>query len=406
MFGVVVYNIGVIKLLTKVFNMYDFDSISDRYAGCSKKWHKYPNKDVIPLWVADMDFIAAPEIKASLERVLEHNIYGYSTFQDVVQNDVVKYLADKYQWQINSRDIMFLPGMVAGINLACRALTSAGDSVLTATPIYPPFMSAPKLADRGLVTIALEVKDDKWQWDFTKLEQTIADSLGAIKLILLCNPHNPVGRVWNREELLQILAIAIKYDLYVCSDEIHCGLILDEECPHIPFASLSEDAAMRTVTLMAPSKTFNLAGLNCAYAIAANPNIRSKFAKIMTGLFSSLNIFGLVACHAALTKGADWHSELITYLNHNADLVCDRVSKWDGFKVIRPEATYLAWIDGREFIAKHGIENLQKFFEQHGAGLSDGAEFGLAGFVRLNFATQRAILSEGLARMEQAISRL
>lgn len=383
--------------------MYDFDSIPDRYAGCSKKWHKYPNKDIIPLWVADMDFNAAPEIKDSLSKVLEHNIYGYSMFQDILQHDLVQYLDKHYHWQIEANHIMWLPGMVAGINLACRALTDEGDSIITATPIYPPFMSAPKIANRGLATIPLEVKDNKWQWDFAKLEQIIADSLGKIKLILLCNPHNPVGRVWTHDELMRILSIAIKYDLYVCSDEIHSGLVIDKNIKHIPFASLNDEAAKRTVTLMAPSKTFNLAGLNCAYAISSNPTIRSKFSKITTGLFSSLNIFGLVACHSALTKCANWHSELIAYLNINADLVCDTVNKWSGFKVIRPEATYLAWIDGREFIAKNNIQNLQKFFEENGVGLSDGAEFGLGGFVRLNFATQKSILQQGLERMNNAI---
>lgn len=383
--------------------MYNFDHIPDRMTGYSRKWHKYPNQDVIPLWIADMDFPAAPEVKSALQKILDHGVYGYSMNQENVQFDLVKYLQNQYQWTIETQDIMWLNGMVAGINLACRALTESGDGILTATPIYPHFLHAPKWADRGLVTLELEVIDNQWQWDFTKLESLVADPSNNIKLILICNPHNPVGRAWNKEELLKILAIANKYDLWVCSDEIHCGLVLDKK-PHIPFASLNADAAKRTVTLMSPSKTFNLAGLNCAYAIASNPIIRKKFAKIMNGLFSSLNNFGVAACQAALTQGQPWHNELITYLNGNADLVCESVTSWSDFKIIRPEATYLAWIDGREFVKKHNIVNLQKFFEEHGTGLSDGAEFGLAGFVRLNFATSREILSTGLQRMHAAIN--
>lgn len=386
--------------------MYDFDTPIDRYAGYSQKWHKYPKRDVLPLWVADMDFITAPEIMASLEQTLQHGVFGYSIQQNLVKNDVVTYLKHEYEWDVNTTDIIWLPGTVAGINLSCRALIGANDAVITATPIYPPFLSAPKLSERGLITTELVEVGGVWQWDLADLEQKILQSPKKARLLLLCNPHNPVGRVWTRVELEQILELAIRYDLLICSDEIHCGLVLDSERKHIPFASLNAEATKRTVTLMAPSKTYNVAGLNCAFVIASNPILRTKFVNAMRGLFSEINTFGIAACQAALTKGAAWRSELLDYLRLNRDLVVRELANVAGLKVTTPEATYLAWIDGRELCAKYSIANLQQFFEAAGVGLSNGADFGSIGFVRLNFGTNRAILSDALRLMREAIDSL
>lgn len=386
--------------------MYDFDTQIDRYVGYSQKWHKYPKRDILPLWVADMDFVTAPEIMLSLEQTLRHGVFGYSMQQSEVAADVVKYVENEYSWKITAADIIWLPGLVAGINLACRALTSENDSIITATPIYPPFLSAPKLAERGLITTELVNLDGVWQWDLADLEQKIMASDLKPRLLLLCNPHNPVGRVWTRGELEQILELVIRHDLWVCSDEIHCDLVLDQRCKHIPFASLNAEAAKRTLTLMAPSKTYNIAGLNCAFAITSNPEIRTKLAKIMHGLFSDINIFGIAACQAALTQGGAWRGELLDYLRINRDLVLSELANLAGLKVTIPEATYLAWIDGRELCAKYQLANLQQFFEVAGVGLSDGADFGNAGFVRLNFGTNRAILVEALQRMRLAVANI
>ena len=220
----------------------------------------------------------------------------------------------------------------------------------------------------------------------------------------MCNPHNPVGRAWSQVELTKLHALAKKYNLWVCSDEIHCELILAKNIKHIPFASLNDDANMRTLTLMAQSKTYNLAGLDCAYAIAANPEIRRCVQAITNGVFFSPNVFGLTATNTAILDGEKWHNELIQYLNANLELVYTEINKLAGFYMLKPEATYLAWIDGREFVAKHGIPDLFKFFEQHGVGLSDGGDFGSVGFVRLNYATTRANLNEALARMKVAVN--
>lgn len=386
--------------------MYDFDTPIDRYVGYSQKWHKYPERDVLPLWVADMDFITAPEIMASLEQTLQHGIFGYSIQQNIVKSDVVTYLKREYDWEVTPADIIWLPGTVAGINLSCRSLIGAEEAVITATPIYPPFLSAPKLSDRGLITTELVNRDGVWQWDLADLEQKILQSPKKARLLLLCNPHNPVGRVWTRAELESILELAIRYDLLICSDEIHCGLVLDANLKHIPFASLNAEASKRTVTLMAPSKTYNVAGLNCAFVVASNPELRTKFVNAMHGLFSEINTFGIAACQTALTKGAAWHSALIDYLRLNRDLVVSELANLPGLKVTTPEATYLAWIDGRELCAKYKIPNLQQFFEESGVGLSNGADFGSVGFVRLNFGTNRALLGDALRLMREAVENI
>lgn len=382
---------------------YNFDEIVDRYSAHSRKWCKYPNKDVIPLWIADMDFKAAPEIVESMHNVLDHQIYGYNDFQAVLTKNLILYMKRKFSWETEFEDYMFLPGMVAGINVACRALTEEGDSILTATPIYPPFMSAVKLANRKLVKLPLEVINGRYTWNFVKLEELLADKTINIKLILLCNPHNPVGRVWDKDELEALALLAKKYNVYICSDEIHYGLVLDKNKKHLPITSLNEDSKMRTLTLMAQSKTFNLAGLDCAYMISSNPEIRKKLAKITTGLFFSPNIFGLTATNTAITKCDKWHEELIDYLNGNLTEIINYVNTWQDISIIPQEATYLAWLDCRKFAEKRGIKNIHKWFEEHDVGLGNGTDFDANGFVRINFATQRAMLVKALQRMDDAI---
>lgn len=384
--------------------MYDFDEKVDRYTGHSRKWGKYPNQDIIPMWIADMDFKAAPQIINGMQNTLNHQIFGYDNFQTEVAKNLTDYMQRKFNWEAKTEEFMFLPGMVAGINLACRALTEEGDAILTATPIYPPFMSSVKLANRKLVKLPLEIIDGRYTWNFIKLESLLADKELNIKLILLCNPHNPVGRVWDKEELMTLAILAKKYNVYICSDEIHYGIILDQQKHHLPIASINDDTKMQTLTLMSQSKTFNLAGLDCAYMIAANPKIRAKLAKITTGLFFSPNIFGLTSTNIAITQCDDWQEELLNYLRGNLAEIIKAIETWDGFSLIKPEATYLAWLDCREFIKKQDIKNILKWFEETGVGLSDGIDFDGAGFVRINFATQRSVLVEALQRISNAVN--
>ena len=386
--------------------MYDFNKIIDRKQSYSKKWRKYAGKDILPLWVADMDFTAPPAVLAALQRTLEHGIFGYSMHQEEVRRDIVDYLQREYNWGVVEKDIIWLPGLVCGLNLASQALSDVDQPIITATPVYPPFMSAPLNAGRELLkTPLLEVNGD-WRWNWEDLEKQLAAARIKPKLLLLCNPHNPVGKMWTREELEQLLEFVIHHDLVVCSDEIHCDLVLDEKRKHIPFASISKEAAERSVTLMAPSKTYNVAGLNCSFAIATNSLIRNKFAKIMRGLFGDLNSFGVAACQAAYSECNDWKNELLVYLRANRDLIVQTLTPYTDLQLSIPEATYLLWIDGRKLCTKYKIDNLQQFFEQAGVGLSDGAEFDLPGFVRLNFGTSRVTLTQALERMVTALDRL
>lgn len=386
--------------------MYDFNKIIDRKQSYSKKWRKYAGKDILPLWVADMDFTAPPAVLAALQRTLEHGIFGYSMHQEEVRRDIVDYLQREYNWGVVEKDIIWLPGLVCGLNLASQALSDVDQPIITATPVYPPFMSAPLNAGRELLkTPLLEVNGD-WRWNWEDLEQQFAATRIKPKLLLLCNPHNPVGKMWTREELEQLLEFVIRHDLVACSDEIHCDLVLDENRKHIPFASISKEAAERSITLMAPSKTYNVAGLNCSFAIATNPLIRNKFAKIMRGLFGDLNSFGVAACQAAYNECEGWKNALLVYLRANRDLIVQTLAPYPDLQLTIPEATYLLWIDGRKLCAKYNIENLQQFFEQAGVGLSDGAEFDLPGFVRLNFGTSRVTLTQALERMVTALNQL
>jgi cystathionine beta-lyase len=277
-----------------------------------------------------------------------------------------------------------------------------GDGVFTSTPVYPPFLSSPELSARRLVTAPLRQTANRWEFDFAAVDQVL-DQAG---LWLLCHPHNPVGRAWEEGELHEIARLAQKHDLVVCSDEIHCGLMLDEKRRHKPFATMSEDAAQRSITLMAPSKTYNLPGLYSAFAVIPNASLRKNFLRVMDGIMPYVNIMGLVATEAAYRDCDDWRLALIDYLRGNARRVEDAVAQMPGLKMTPVEATCLAWIDCRELCATRHIENAQQFFEQVGVGLSNGADFGLPGnyakFVRLNFGCPRSTLEEALRRMASA----
>ena len=369
-----------------------FDTPIDRRASDSIKWSKYAGRDILPLWVADMDFAAPPAVIATLQQRIAHGVFGYGGPWPTLTESVLAHLERKYSWSIAPEWIVWLPGLVTGLNVACRAVD--GD-VLTATPIYPPFLSAPKFSGRNLQRCELRQSDGDWQWDKLALKSALT---ATTRLFLLCHPHNPVGRCWSRDELLDLASFAEENDLVVCSDEIHCGLILDRDKQHIPFASLSPEAAKRSITLMAPSKTYNIPGLGCAFAVISDASLRHRFERIMHGIVPHVNVLGLAACEAAYRDAGDWHEELIVYLRANRDRVFAAVNAEKGVKMSRVEATYLAWIDVREL----GLDNPAAHFEAHGLGLSDGKDFGAPGWLRLNFGCARSTLDEALQRFQQA----
>lgn len=369
-----------------------FDQPIDRCDSDAIKWRKYAGRDILPLWVADMDFAAPPAVLDALQQRINHTVFGYGGALPSLTESVLTHLESEYGWSVSAESIVWLPGLVTGLNVACRAVEG---EALTATPIYPPFLSAPRFSGRVLNQAELACTESHWHWDKIALKNALT---AATRLFLLCHPHNPVGRCWGRSELLELADFAEENDLIVCSDEIHCGLILDADKRHIPFASLSPAAAKRCITLMAPSKTYNIPGLGCAFAVIPDAALRRRFLHAMEGIVPHVNVLGLVACEAAYRDCADWHSELIAYLVTNRDLVNAAVNAEKRVKMSRVEATYLAWIDVRQL----GLTNPAAHFEAHGLGLSDGTDFGAPGWLRLNFGCSRQTLVEALRRFAKA----
>ncbi len=376
---------------------FDFDKIIDRRGTNSLKWEVYKNRDILPLWVADMDFESPPAVMSALKERIEHGVFGYTLAPMQLTETVVERMENLYQWRIQPEWIIWLPGLVTGINVACRTVGNKGDGVVTNVPVYPPFLSAPVFADKQLITFPVQKNNQKWEFDFSAFEKAVTK--GA-KLFLLCSPHNPLGRIFSHDELHQICSICDKHDVIICSDEIHCELLLDEHKKHIPTAALNPNISQRTITLMAPSKTFNIPGMGLSFAIIENPELRKKFEQAMAGIVPHVNALGYTAALAAYLHGKEWKKSLLNYLQGNHDLVLQRINQMPGLDTTPVEATYLSWIDARET----GIENPHTFFEQAGVGLSNGKEFGAEGFVRLNFGCSRHTLLQALERMEKALT--
>lgn len=376
--------------------LFDFDTPVDRQGTASLKWDKYRGKDVLPMWLADMDFRSpAPVIRALSERVA-HGVFGYTEASAELVEVLCSRLYESYRWKIDPDWLVWLPGLVTGLNLACRAVGDDGDEVLTATPVYPPFLSAPGYSRRSRVTVPLIQDAGGWKFDFEAIEAAITP---RTRLFLLCNPHNPVGRLYTGAELATLAAICEKHDLVICSDEIHCELVLDEDCRHVPTAMAHPGAADRIITLMAPSKTFNLPGLGFSFAVIAGERLRQRFRQAMAGIVPHVNALGYSAALAAYRDCRDWHDALLAYLRQNRSAVVAAVAGMPGVAVSRVEATYLAWLDVR----RTGLADPAGFFETAGVGLFDGAPFDGPGFLRLNFGCPRAMLAEALARMQRAL---
>jgi len=344
-----------------------------------------------------MDFRSPQPIIDALRERVEHGIFGYTRPLEGLSDAVIAHLRDEYDWSIEEEWIVWLPGLVTGLNLSCRAVGDDGDEVLSAVPVYPPFLSAPRNALRNLVTTHLVEDGSRWVFDFADLERAIT---GRTRLFLFCNPHNPVGRAFSREELCTVAEICLRHRLFICSDEIHSGLILDCDKKHIPLASLSSEIAARTITLLAPSKTFNIPGLGCSLAVIPDPGLRGRFCRTMAGIVPSVNALGYAAALAAYRDCGAWHRELLEYLRGNRDLVHQTINGINGLSMHHLEATYLAWIDTR----KSGLHDPPLFFEEAGVGLSRGSDFGDSGFVRLNFGCPRPLLIQALDRIIAAFS--
>jgi cystathionine beta-lyase len=384
---------------------FDFDSHLDRRATDSHKWNCY-DPHILPMWVADMDFLSPPAIQRALHARIAQGHFGYAETPKSLTQAIIDRLYRQYQWQLESEDIVYLPGLVCGLNIAARAVGQPGDGVLINTPVYGPFSTAPTNQDRTVQfapqVAAMDGCTLHYEVDFDALEAAVLPSTG---LLFLCNPHNPTGRAFTRSELQAYAALAERHDLVICSDEIHCDLVLGGS-RHIPTGSLSPEIGRRTITLMAPSKTFNIPGLGSSYAIIQDAPLRARFIRAMAGIVPHMNLLGATAMEAAYTECEDWLVELLEYLTANRDFLVNYVRDClPGVRTTVPQATYLAWLDLREM----GIEGRASQFLLDHANLAvnDGHWFGAGGegFVRLNFGCSRSTLEEGLERLRRAIIR-
>lgn len=376
---------------------YDFDTPVSRHGTGSLKWQKYVDTDILPFWVADMDYASAPEIVDALRERVNHQVFGYTVPFEEVTNEVVAYLARVHDYRIDPDWLVWLPGLVQGLNLICRSVGNSGDAVMTATPIYPPFRSSPVFSDRKRIEVPCKYNDDRWVLDIEGMEAAVTPET---KLFLFCSPYNPIGRAFNREELEAVVDFCKRHDLVLCSDEIHCDLILDEDTSHICTAKIDENVGDRLVTFMSPSKTYNLPGLACAYAIIPDDSIRNAFKHALRGLVTEINCFGYAGCHAAYKYGESWRQQLIPYLRTNRDRLFSYVAEhMPEIKMWPLEATYLAWMDVRGL----DLDDPVAYFESFGVGLSNGSDFGMPGYVRFNFGCTYAMLEEGLERMNRAM---
>lgn len=379
--------------------MCQFDQLIDRRDSGSLKWDKYRDRDILPMWVADMDFASAAEIVDALRQRVEHGVYGYTIANREAEDAVLDYLRETHGYSAKREWLVWTHGLVPALNVLCRAFGQTGDSVLTCTPVYPPFLSAPLNQGKKLITSPLKHDGMHWTFDWEDLEAKVTPCTRAF---ILCNPHNPVGRVYTADELRRLAEFCQRHDLVLCSDEIHCDLILDA-VRHTVTASLSAEIESRCITLMAPSKTYNLPGLGCAYAVIANPELRTAFRQAASGFVTEVNAFGYAGCIAAYRQGRRWHEALLDYLRANRDYLYEFVDKrLPGIHLHPMQATYLAWLNV-ENLMTGGIDNPKQFFEDAGVGLSPGRDFGDNGYLRLNFGCPRSQLREALERMERAL---
>ena len=376
---------------------FDFDTpITRRGTGCIK-YDRKPELD--PFWVADMDFASAPVILKALHDRVDHGVFGYAQPHDGLNQAILNYLRDRRGAVVPLEHIVHLGGLVPALSLAARAFCAVGDAVMTCTPVYPPFIGVHHDAHGAVITVDHVLTDGRWSFDWEAMENAVTPET---KIFLLCNPQNPLGRVFSAAEITQLATFCETHDLVLVSDEIHCDLIFDETAtPHFSALNLPAALAPRTITLLSPSKTWNVAGLGYAFAVIPDDSIRRKFSAARGHTLTEINALSYYAAETAYRDGEPWRLELMAYLKTNRDTLVDFVTtRCPGLKVTAGEATYLAWIDAREL----GVENPAQHFE-HKAGLflSDGAYFGWPGWLRFNFGCPHARMLEGLEKIAGAL---
>ncbi len=381
---------------------YNFDEVVERRNTNCVKWDLYP-EDVQCLWVADTDFAVCPTIIEAIENRLRHPVLGYSIDSAELKDVICKRMAERYQWEVKPEEIIFVPGIVSGFNFAVRAFCKNDDSVIYQVPAYPPFIHAPENFELEGIPNDMVRKNGRWEVDFDRFEAQIKENTS---LFILCNPQNPTGRLFSKEELERFGEICKRHHITICSDEIHSEIVLDGN-KHTPIASINEDLRNRTITFIAPSKTFNIPGLSCSAAIVQDPEMREKFNKALAGLCSGVIGLSQEAALAAYRDCGEWLEELLVYLTENRNFVLNYIAeKMPKIHTTVSEATFLMWLDCSDL----GIEGSpSKFFlEKARVALNEGAEFGKGyeKFVRLNLGTSRAMLKEALDKMAAALETL
>ena len=383
--------------------IYNFDEVIDRRNSDSIKWNLY-EKDVLPYWVADMDFKSPQPVIDALERRVKHGVFGYAAENMELKETICARLAKLYKWSVTPEEIIFLPGVVNGFNLVIQALTEPGQEVLMQPPVYHPFLYAPQNAQTIRRDSPLMLgNDQRYTIDFDQFDASLEDTT---KVFLLCNPHNPVGRVFTKDELEKMAVSCLKKNTFICSDEIHADIIY-KDYQHLPIASLSPEIAQNTITLMAPSKTYNIAGLGFSFAIVQNSVLRKKVKQAKRGLVSEPNVLGITAAKAAYEFGDEWLGQLLVYLSRNFETLTTYLQHHlPAIKITPIEGTYLAWLDCRNLPIKKNVYDF--FLEDTQVAFNDGKIFGPGGegFIRLNFGCPQSILIEGLDRMKRGMERL
>lgn len=386
----------------------NFDKHIDRTGTHSIKWDYreklFGKDDIIPLWVADMDFESPPAVKKALKERVEHGTFGYTAESRQFFEGIMQWLAKRHGWEIKREWLHYMPGVIPGLNWTVQTFTNPGDKVVIQPPVYKPFFQAINHNDRQLVENPLKLAEGRYEMDLERLEALIDEST---KMLILCSPHNPVGRVWQKDELEKLAKICLRHNLLVVSDEIHFDIVYGNH-HHFPIANLDENIREQTITLTSPGKTFNLQGMQSAYAIIPNPELREAFGKTLqqNGIFLN-NVMSISAVEAAYNEGEEWLESLLPYLADNLDCLHTYCNAYlPGIQVIQSEGTYLAWLDCREL--NFSQESLKAFMvNEAGLALNDGKEFGDQGegFMRLNYACPKGTLKQALEQLASALNQ-
>lgn len=384
----------------------DFSNVPDRMNTRSVKWDfgkkLYKSEDILPMWVADMDFMAPTPVIEDLKKRLEHGVFGYTITDEDVEASIQGWFTNRYHWDISTDWITYSPGVVPSLHMIVESLTNVEDKIMIQTPVYPPFFDVVKKHKRTLVENPLLLENGHYEMDYDHIEEEFKK---GISLFILCNPHNPVGRVWKQEELERLGELCLKYNVIIVSDEIHADLIYRGH-KHVPIASLSEELANNTISCYAPTKTFNLAGLQASYLVTPNSEIRTKvknfFGKFGIGM---LNTMGITAMESSYLKGEEWLENLIDVIEENKNIVEELIQPYhEVVQLIQPEGTYLLWLDFRSL--KMNDDELKLFLQEKAkVGFNNGKSFGITGegFMRMNIATTSENVKEGINRILKAI---